>query len=39
VSGWLPGALITDVHPIEAGARLEVGLNDPATDERFGRRF
>jgi hypothetical protein len=35
-TSWLPGEVITDVHPIEAGDHFEVGLYESATGQRFG---
>jgi hypothetical protein len=38
-SGWLPGEVITDIHPISAGDHFEVGLYDPVSGDRFGEIF
>lgn len=39
VTSWLPGEVITDVHPFAAGDRFEVGFYQTATGERFGEPF
>jgi hypothetical protein len=38
-TGWLPGEVIADRHPIGVGGRFEVGLYDPQSGERFGETF
>ncbi len=38
-TGWLPGEVIVDQHPIAVGGHFEVGLYDPRTGERFGETF
>ncbi|MBM4422911.1 MAG: hypothetical protein FJ030_05895 [Chloroflexi bacterium] len=38
-TGWLPGEVVADSHPISAGERFEIGLYDPMTGERFGEVF
>ena len=35
--GWLPGEIITDVHPISVGERFGIGLYEPLSAERFGK--
>jgi len=38
-TSWLPGEVITDVHPIAVGDNFEVGLYDSVTGERFGDTY
>ncbi len=38
-TSWLPGEVITDIHPIVITDRFEIGLYDPITDARFGETF
>ena len=38
-TSWLPGEVITDVHPINVGGHFEVGLYDQRTSERYGEIF
>jgi len=38
-TGWLPGEVIVDAHPIVVGNDFEVGLYDPISGERFGETF
>lgn len=38
-TSWLPGEVITDVHPLEVGDRFEVGLYESVTGQRFGAPF
>jgi hypothetical protein len=38
-TSWLPGEVLTDVHPIAVGDYFQVGLYDPVTGERFGEPF
>jgi hypothetical protein len=38
-TSWLPGEVITDIHPIVVGNRFEVGLYEPISGERFGEVF
>jgi len=39
ITSWLPGEVLTDVHPIAVGDYFDVGLYDPATGDRFGEPF
>jgi hypothetical protein len=38
-TSWLPGEVITDVHPIVITDQFEIGLYDPITGARFGETF
>ena len=38
-TSWLPGEVITDVHPFAASPRLAIGLYDPKTGEQLGEPF
>jgi hypothetical protein len=38
-TGWLPGEVITDVHPIAVGDQFEIGLYDSVTGERLGEAY
>jgi hypothetical protein len=38
-TGWLPGEVIADTHPLAVGGHFEVGLYDPITNVRFGETF
>lgn len=38
-TGWLPGEVIADTHPLAVGDHFEVGLYDPITNVRFGETF
>jgi hypothetical protein len=38
-TGWLPGEVIMDVHPLSVGDHFEVGLYDLRTGERYGEIF
>ncbi len=36
-TSWLPGEVITDVHPLDVGAHFQIGLYDPLSGARFGQ--
>jgi hypothetical protein len=38
-TSWLPGEVITDIHPIVITDRFEVGLYEPMSGIRFGETF
>ncbi len=38
-TSWLPGEVITDMHPYLESERVEVGLYDPVTGKRLGEAF